>query len=182
MRIVHLFDTPERFVVGTVGMPGERTFFLQARQQGRILSVALEKEQVSILAERMTELLNQVEVLEGRSSNWAGPADLEPLDNPIEEEFRVGVLSLGWNSEQQKVIIEAHAMSDTFDDVADLESDSDVGPDVLRVRINAAYARSFIQRARTVVSAGRPPCPFCELPLDSRGHICPRANGYRRLG
>jgi len=40
-RQVHLYDPPERFVAGTVGEPGQRTFFLQARGQGRLTSVAL---------------------------------------------------------------------------------------------------------------------------------------------
>ena len=182
MRVVYLFDVPDRFVVGTVGMPGERTFFLQARQGARIVSVALEKDQVSILAERMNDLLVQVERIDSEQSRWNGPADLEPLDNPIAEEFRVGVLSLGWNSSHRLVVLEAHAMSEQYDDVPDLEEDDSEGPDVLRVRMTGSYARGFISRAIAVVAAGRPPCPFCELPLDARGHICPRANGYRRMG
>lgn len=182
MRIVHLFDAPDRFVVGTVGLPGERTFFLQARQGKRLLSVALEKDQVALLAQRMTELLDQIEQMQPVEHHWQGVADLEPLDNPITEEFRVGILSLGWNSNSEKIVIEAHAMSDSWDEVPDLEEDVEFGPDVLRVRIDTSYARGFISRAKSIVAAGRPPCPFCELPLDSRGHICPRANGYRRRG
>ncbi|HEY5033265.1 MAG TPA: DUF3090 family protein, partial [Actinomycetes bacterium] len=45
---------------------------------------------------------------------------------------------------------------------------------------HAAVARAFAQRAAAVVGAGRPPCPFCGLPLDPTGHLCPRQNGYRR--
>jgi uncharacterized repeat protein (TIGR03847 family) len=43
-----------------------------------------------------------------------------------------------------------------------------------------AQARAFARRCARVVSAGRPACPFCGQPLDPTGHICPRANGYRR--
>jgi uncharacterized repeat protein (TIGR03847 family) len=53
------------------------------------------------------------------------------------------------------------------------------GPGVLRVRITASMARAFSQRAMQIVSAGRPPCPLCGLPLDASGHICPRQNGHR---
>jgi len=181
-RIVHVFDNPERFVAGTVGVPGDRTFFLQARNGSRIVSVSLEKEQVALLADRLNELLNQVAAAEGVVTEYFGPADLEPLDNPISEEFRVGTLALGWNSNSQRVIIEAHAVTESFDDVPDLEEDSEDGPDVIRVRVSGNYARGFATRALSVVSAGRPPCPLCEQPLDPRGHICPRANGYRRRG
>ena len=99
-RIVHTFDNPQRFVTGTVGVPGERTFFLQARTDQRIVSVSLEKQQVALLADRLTELLDQVARAEGIDVTYFGPADLEPLDNPIQEEFRVGTLALGWNTER----------------------------------------------------------------------------------
>lgn len=181
-RLVHLFDEPRRFVAGTVGVPGERTFFLQARDGNRLISVSLEKEQVNLLGERLNDLLDQVSEAEGHDTAIVGPADLEPLDNPIEEEFRVGTLALGWNSNTAQVVIEAHAITEVFADVPDLEEDTDEGPDMLRVRINGRAARAFAKRALSVVAAGRPPCPLCEGPLDARGHICPRANGYRRRG
>lgn len=181
-RIVHTFDNPQRFVAGTVGVPGERTFFLQARDGNRIVSVSLEKQQVSLLSERLTELIEQVARAEGIDIEYRGPADLEPLDNPIQEEFRVGTLALGWNTESQQVIIEAHAATESFEDVPDLEEDAENGPDVLRVRLTSTIATAFCTRAVAVVSAGRPPCPLCSEPLDQLGHICPRANGYLRRG
>ena len=97
-------------------------------------------------------------------------------------EFRVGTLALGWNTDSQQVVIEAHATSENFEDVPDLEEDSDFGPDVLRVRLTGPIASAFCSRAVAVVSAGRPPCPLCSEPLDQQGHICPRANGYLRRG
>lgn len=180
-RQVHLFDPPERFVVGTVGQPGERTFFLQARAGSRLTSVVVEKAQVSALADRLEELLDAVAA---RHSGIPGAADVvvtdvDPLQVPIVEEFRVGALGLGWNGETQRLVIEAHAVAEDVE-VPDLEADDDGAPDVLRVRITAAMGRAFITRARSVVAAGRPPCPFCQQPLDPKGHICPRANGYHR--
>lgn len=181
-RFVHIYDRPARFVAGTVGQPGDRTFYLQARAGTRLVSVSLEKEQVTLLASRLHDLLDQVAALEGLDTGAHGPADLDPLDSPIEEEFRVGTLALGWSGVDQVVVIEAHAQTDMLDDVPDLEEDTDEGPDVVRVRITASVARAFAIRALQVVAAGRPPCPLCELPLDPRGHICPRANGFRRRG
>ncbi|PJM82586.1 hypothetical protein CH313_18005 [Streptomyces sp. TSRI0384-2] len=188
-----LFDPPERFVAGTVGLPGRRTFFLQASSQGRVTSVALEKTQVAALAERMNELLD--EVVRRSGGNAAVPAvvpaevaDSAPLDNPVEEEFRVGTMALAWDGEDQRMIVEAQALveleGDSDEDLAAAEErllqDEENGPPMLRVRLSGAQARAFAKRALDVVNAGRPPCPLCSLPLDPEGHVCPRQNGYRR--
>ncbi|NBU31823.1 MAG: DUF3090 domain-containing protein [Actinobacteria bacterium] len=181
-RFIYLFDEPERFVAGTVGLPGEREFFLQARLGSRLTTVALEKTQVYVLADRIGDLLDQIAQDEGIDTSSTTAADLEPLDNPIQQEFTVGALSLGWNPQELKVIIEAHAFTEDDADVPELEDDGELGPDVMRVRLTPKQARSFSTRALAVVAAGRPPCPLCDGPLDARGHICPRANGYRRRG
>jgi hypothetical protein len=169
-RQVYLYDPPERFVAGTVGEPGARTFFLQARGNGRLTSVALEKQQVQLLADQVGRLLEEVR--------------LGPLDLPIAEDFRVATLALGWDPRIDRVVIVAQAGGEGAADAApaiDDEDEVDIdGPDVLRVRMTAAMAREFAGRAQAVVSAGRPPCPFCALPLDPAGHVCPRQNGYRR--
>ena len=59
-RVIHVFRQPERFVAGTVGEPGDRSFYLQAIQEARTVSVLLEKQQVTVLAERITALLQEV--------------------------------------------------------------------------------------------------------------------------
>lgn len=178
-RQVHFFDPPERFVAGTVGLPGERTFFLQASGGGRTVSVALEKVQVSLLAERLEDLLETVE----RGGGPVEPPieDNEPLEVPVEEEFRVGNMGLAWDGEAGLYVVEALAQAGDVDE-SEVEplTDSDDGPDALRVRITAGMARGFVIRALRVVAAGRPPCPLCGLPLDPAGHICPRQNGHRR--
>lgn len=181
-RNVYLYDPPDRFVVGTVGQPGERVFYLQAREGARITSVVLEKEQADLLAEKTLELLDEVERRHPEvlgTTELTAVEDTAPLDTPITEDFRVGALGRGWNAVTDRVIIEAHG--GPTDDVPDIEDDSDPdAPDCLRVRITASVARAFARRTERVVAAGRPPCPFCHLPLDPDGHICPRANGYRR--
>jgi uncharacterized repeat protein (TIGR03847 family) len=200
--VVHRFDEPERFVAGTVGEPGHRTFFLQARDGARVTSVALEKQQVTVLAERVEMLLD--EALRRSGGDVAIPAvapvdtrDGDPLDQPIVEEFRVGTITLSWDADAGLVVIEMFPVSDDAvvefeDDDADDPDDDDVDEaeidevvvdanEVLVVTMRPSYARSFVQRAMSVVAAGRPPCPFCGNPLDPEGHLCPRANGYRRL-
>jgi uncharacterized repeat protein (TIGR03847 family) len=179
-RQVHLFDRPARFVAGTVGQPGDRTFFLQATSSGRTVSVSLEKVQVTLLADRLEELLGEVERRLGVPPEDAATDDNEPLDTPVDEEFRVGAMGLAWDGDAELVVVEAQAAGEEPADESTILEDVEDGPDVLRVRITSAEARAFVERARRVVSAGRPPCPLCGLPLDPAGHVCPRQNGYRR--
>lgn len=183
-RQVFFYDPPERFVAGTVGQPGERTFFLQASEGARVTSVALEKTQVTVLAQRLEELLD--EVLRQSGGEVTVPAvppaelsDEEPLAQPILEEFRVGTMALAWDPEGERVVVEAQAATEEEEEETEPLSDESEGPDVLRVRITPAMARAFAHRATEVVNAGRPTCPLCSLPLDPEGHICPRQNGHR---
>ncbi|MDG4831180.1 DUF3090 domain-containing protein [Solwaraspora sp. WMMD1047] len=197
---VHAFEPPERFVAGTVGAPGERTFFLQARGGGRLVSVALEKVQVSLLAEKLEELLTEAHRRFGIELPDPPPAasDNEPLETPVDEEFRVGTLGLAFDVDTATVVIEAIAAGEGEaevelgdpdgdptadpdpDDLDDDEEEPDDDLDRLRVRLTPQAAREFIDRARRVVAAGRPPCPLCGQPLDPAGHLCPRNNGYHR--
>ncbi len=106
--------------------------------------------------------------------------DTGPLDEPLNEAFRAGSLTLGWDGEAERVLVEARAQSEDgepIDPDEDDDEDED-GPDLLRVRITADAARSFVTRASRVIAAGRPPCPLCGAPLDPQGHICPRRNGH----
>src|SRR4051794_8065654 len=188
MPIVHGFDPPERFVAGTVGPPGQRTFFLQARAGGRMVSVALEKQQVQALAERIDELLD--EVMSSNLTEATIPAvaplgldDSEPLEQPIEEEFRAGTMTLSWDPGDERVVIEVFPFTEAAVVTPDqLEEDlEEPEPDeVFLVRIPAGLARAFVKRAEQVLEAGRPACPFCGNPIDPDGHLCVRANGFRR--
>jgi uncharacterized repeat protein (TIGR03847 family) len=179
-----LFDTPDRFVAGTVGEPGNRTFYLQARDGSRIVSVAVEKVQVAVLAQRLGDLLDELERrgIEGAEDLDDVPGDAGPLDEPLNEVFRVGILSLGWDTADDLVLLEAREITEADED-EDAESEAfddedEEGPDLLRVRVTPAYAREFIAGALRVLTAGRPPCPLCGQPLDPQGHLCPRRNGH----
>jgi uncharacterized repeat protein (TIGR03847 family) len=207
-----VFDPPDRFVAGTVGQPGQRIFFLQARKAGQVVSVVLEKVQVAVLAERLDALLDELESTGVAESPQPTPlaVDSEPLDEPINEAFRATTLTLGWDADAERVLVEARAdpvevefeLEDDDDaEAADgdgddepgdadleasiaatiqaaFEADDDDGPDVLRVRMTADNARSFVERAARIIASGRPPCPLCGQPLDPQGHICPRRNGH----
>ncbi|MFD7155464.1 DUF3090 domain-containing protein [Kribbella sp. NPDC059898] len=187
-RVVHSYDDPERFVAGTVGEPGARTFFLQARAGHRLTSVACEKEQVMALAERLDVMLDEVARRFDRDPvTPTGADDNAPLEQPIEEEFRAGTMTLAWEADAERVVIEVFAVVAV--DPAELE-DEEPDPvtaamesddaEVFVVRITEEQARAFARRAVALVASGRPSCPFCGRPIDADGHICPRANGYRR--
>lgn len=176
--VMHSFDPPERFVAGTVGAPGQRTFFLQARSGRRVVSVALEKQQVSVLAQRVDELLDELMHADTDILIPAvAPLDLAddgPLEQPIDEQFRAGTMTLSWDGEDERIVIEVFPV-----EAADEEALDSAG-EVLVVRLPAASARAFVERSRKVVSAGRPDCPFCGEPIDPVGHLCVRANGFKR--
>ena len=174
-RRLFVFDQPERFVAGTVGEPGARTFFLQARQGGAIVSVGLDKLQVSALADRLGDLLEAVE--DNADASAPGQPDDAPLDEPLVEVFRVGALALAWDPASRHVVIEAQPQDAEADYVV-LPDEAVEGPDLMRVRIAPAQAQAFVQRAQRLVAAGRPACPFCGEPLEPTGHFCAQANSH----
>jgi uncharacterized repeat protein (TIGR03847 family) len=188
MPLVHGFDPPERFVTGTVGPPGSRTFFLQARSGSRLVSVSLEKQQVAALAERVDELLDDVMSSDQQASVIPAVAplgldDTEPLEQPIEEEFRAGTMTLSWDPADERVVIEVFPFSEAAVVSPDQLDEDIIEPDpeeVLLVRLPPGAARAFVKRSEQVLEAGRPSCPFCGNPIDPDGHLCVRANGFRR--
>ena len=206
-RRIYDFGVPDRFVTGTVGQPGHRTFFLQARKGNALVSVVIEKVQVQVLAERLALLLAEIGRRGVQVPEALAPSDDDtaPLGEPLVEAFRVGTLTLGWDPQREQVVIEAREQQESDeaeDEEADEEDEADEetedaedeadeepatlefddsdpeGPDLVRVRLTPLAARAFVERSLRTVAAGRPPCPFCGLPLDPTGHICPRKNGY----
>ena len=165
------FSQPERFVAGTVGQPGERAFFLQVRSGSRLVSVAVEKAQVQAIAARLEVMISEIR----KSNPLLGieklATDDAPLESPIDAEFQVGAISLAWNEDIGLISVELFELEDD-------EEDSE--GDVVELTISVAMAVAFVTRSKAVVNAGRLPCPFCGIPIDPRGHLCPRANGYRR--
>lgn len=180
-RRIFVFDPPDRFVAGTVGQPGQRTFYLQARQGRTLVSVVMEKVQVAALADRLAALLEELR-RRGMSIPAEARADAEdtaPLDEPLTDDFRAGTLSLAWDTRVEEIIIEARALTADGDEDEEADDEDPDGPDLLRVRLTPTAALGFVRHAQRLVAAGRPPCPWCGRPLDPQGHFCPRRNGGR---
>lgn len=175
-RVIYRHQPATRFIVSAIGEPGERQFFIQVKSSEGLNSVTLEKTQVIALTERFEELIREL-----RRGKLATVADLSaavdnlPMELPIDEDFQVGVISITW--EKDLVFVNIQAISQDEDLILD---DLDSGPDLIIATLRIDQVKGFCERAKSIVNAGRPACPFCGLPIDPLGHLCPRANGYRR--
>jgi uncharacterized repeat protein (TIGR03847 family) len=184
--IVHEFDWPDRVLIGTIGVPGARTFYLQVRTGAKIVSVSLEKEQSALLSEKIDEILDQLMVTDGNPFSVPTSTPVELVDNdplePVSEEFRTGVMSLGWDPSTVQIVIEAAPLvlddesafdeDGVFDPASVFDEESVEPTELLRVRIPVGAARAFAKRTREVVGAGRPLCVLCGMPIDAEGHTC----------
>ena len=96
--LVHRYDSPDRFVAGTVGQPGERTFFLQAREGNRITSVGARSSRSRCWPSTWTRCSTRC--CGAAPAADVPPAakarDFDPLDAPITEEFRFGTMTIAW--------------------------------------------------------------------------------------
>ena len=163
--IIHGFDWPDRVVIGTIGPPGARSFYLQARTGPRVVSVSLEKDQSALLAQKINEMLDALIATEGNASTVPATSppellDTEPLDQPVDPEFRTGAIGLGWDPTTSQIVIEAYPLEevDAADaDVLDEEPAITEPTEILAIRLPVGTARAFAQRTLDVVAAGRPP-------------------------
>jgi len=167
----YTFENVDRFICGTVGEPGEREFYLQVRAGLALVSAALEKVQASTLAERLAILCKQVGKEDSSLVVDRVERDDAPLESPVETDFIIGAISIAWDDGSKRVCLELFSVKEVEveDEVADIT-----------LNLTLGQAKAFITRTTAVVNAGRVPCPFCAIPIDPRGHLCPRANGYRR--
>lgn len=173
-RRVYNLDNVDRFVLGTVGQPGERAFYLQAKKAGQNFTFALEKGQAQALTERFAEILK-----DARATQGGLVRDTEPLETPIDSEFSLGVMSISWQFDSQLIRFEGQAITgedseEIFEEI--VSDDTQSAPAIVRITLTPTQVRSFIARSISVIKAGRQPCMFCGGPINVDGHICPRAN------
>jgi len=173
-RRLFVFDAPDRFAAATVGDPGHRSFFLQARQGRAVVTLGLEKTQVAALAQRIGELLLAADRLPSSSDRQAGGG--EETVEPTPELFRVGLLAIAWDGQTSQLTVEARPI-DRAGEYAETPDDDPDGPDLLRVQLSPEQGLEYVRHVAALVAAGRPSCPFCGEPLDPSGHFCTRANG-----
>lgn len=157
---------PERFTAGTVGEPGARVFFLQALANGELVTLKCEKQQVGALAAHLAELLTDL----------PSPAEAEVVATdtdfvePPDADWVVGRMGVAWDDPNDTMVLLCEQFLD------DEETDAGVEPASARFRLSRAQVVAFIEQARELMSAGRPPCYLCGLPMEPTGHPCPRLN------
>lgn len=151
--------------VGTVGPPGRRIFYLQARGPGQLVTLRLEKQQVAALADYLRRALEDLPPL--------GPQEVLPatdLIEPVVAEWAVGSLGVAYDDANERFVVAAEELVD--------EEEPAVDQGHARIHLTRPQVAGFVERADEVVQAGRPPCPVCGRPMDPDGHVCPRSNGH----
>ena len=162
-------DDPDVFTAGTVGPPGQRAFYLQARDGDLVITVRCEKQQVAALADYFEGLLDDLEP----APYVAITEDLD-LVEPVQELWTVGPIGVAYEEEHDRVVVVLEEL--VLEEGAEAEDDDEGDGDKVRVRLSRAQVSSFVQHSRAIVAAGRPACRFCGLPIDPAGHPCPRMN------
>jgi uncharacterized repeat protein (TIGR03847 family) len=163
------FPDVERVTVGTVGQPGQRTFYLQVRHAQQLVTLKMEKQQVAALAQLLAQLLSDLPTPE------AAPTPAPDLEEPVLAEWPVGAMGLAYDQGLDRVVLLAEEVAAAADD----ESVATPGDDgVARIAITRGQAAALVIKATQLVSSGRPDCPLCGNPMDPTGHSCPRTNGH----
>jgi uncharacterized repeat protein (TIGR03847 family) len=156
--------------IGTTGSPGNRTFYLQGGRGPQTVSVKIEKEQASMLANSLETFIEELEQQHPpamRDSDETVMQDMR-LREPVEELFRVGNMGMGFNETADQIVLVAYELVDEDDE-----------PDVVSFWGSRRQMKALVTRAREVVAAGRPICGNCGRPIDADGHFCPNRNGHR---
>ncbi len=181
MTVVEL-DPADRITADAVGPPGERVFYVQARQDSELVTVIVEKQQVQLLASSILEVLSRVDRETG-----VGPDEEEMgLEEPIEPLWHGGRLSIGYQEERDLLLLEIEELvpetAEGEPNEETVEGEPGREPDHVRVWATREQMLSFSRHGTLVCDRGRPACEFCGQPLDPGGHACPATNGHRTLG
>ena len=168
----------DRITTGAVGEPGERTFYIQAREGERVITILVEKEQVELLGTSILEILASV----GRETGEGPASDELGLEPPLEPLWRAGRLSIGYAEDRDRMLLEIEEQTEAADEEEDEEgSEPSDAPEPARIRLWATREQMFAlaRHGAEVAARGRPRCPFCGNPMDPGGHMCPAMNGHR---
>lgn len=163
----------DRFTAGTVGEPGQRTFFLQAVQAGIVVTLKAEKQQVGALARYLAELLADLPP----AVTDLVPRDME-LAVPIEPEWVLGQIGIVYDEDRDRIVLRADEVSEPEDEEPDESAGTDVLGGSLRLTLTREQTAGFVYRATELIASGRPPCPLCKRPVDPDGHTCIKTNGH----
>ena len=155
--MIQEFNAPDRIMVGTRGAVGARLFLFQVREGRRLLIIKFEKLQLAAIADWIGTAIKEFT----RPGHLPDDFSLEPEYSP---DFDAGDVTLAIDPENEVML---------------LTIESSEEDDSVTITLTKEMAGGLAIAIARLVEAGRPPCPLCALPLDPRGHDCPRTNGYR---
>jgi len=155
------FERPDRFTTGAVGEPGQRVFYLQARQGRQLVTLKTEKEQVRALGEHLATLIEKL------PEGGRAIGDVALIE-PIEPVWAVASIGVGYDEPKDRIVIV----------IRQVIEEEDAEPATARFAITRAQAAAFVERTRQLMDASRKICPLCNLAIDPGGHVCPRRNGH----
>ena len=149
----------EFITVGTVGPKGRRQFNLQAGQGDQIVTLTIEKEQARQLADAIEEILDDLENQGEKSlkkpiinrSKW----DME-LRDPVEPQFRVAKMGLGYDEEKDRIILVAQEFLVSDEEEEEAEPDPLTSkPSIVRLWGTREQYKALSEHALDVVEQGR---------------------------
>lgn len=170
-------DPVDRLTAGAIGEPGKRTFYLQARQVDRLVTILVEKQQVELLSSSLVEILARA----GKETGEGPPEEEMDLEEPVVPEWRAGRISIGYDEDRDMILLEAEEVLEPDDEPEEIAADA---PEPGRIRLWASreQALALARHGAAVAAAGRPRCQLCGNPIDPEGHVCPALNGHREIG
>jgi uncharacterized repeat protein (TIGR03847 family) len=167
MSVFYEFDEVDAFTTGTVGRPGQRTFFLQVRAEGEQVEVKCEKQQASAVVQYLRKVLSDLPPADDRPL----PGSFE-LVQPVDAAFVLGPIGLGYDRSGDRILVQ-------LEEVGEVDEEGnriDDGGGHVRLSLTRGQATAFCDHAEQVIEAGRPDCQWCGHPIDPDGHACPRMN------
>lgn len=181
------FEETDGFATGAIGMPGQRTFYLQVRAEGRVVTIKCEKQQVAQMADHLRGMLSDLPEPASRPRT-----DTAMLSGSVEPDFVLGTIGLGIDRASQRMVVQLEEVPtvdidpDEFDDL-DVDNPEEVlefirrhedesETSMVRVLLTADQARAFCTVAETIVGSGRSICRWCDDPMEPSGHACPKFN------
>lgn len=168
----------DRITVDAIGEPGSRTFYLQARGSGELVTTIVEKQQVELLAASVLDLLASI----GLETGTGPDEQAMSLEEPVEPRWRAGRLSIGYEQERDLFLLEIEEFRPELEGLEedDPERVSADEPDQLRLWATREQMFALSRHSAAVAERGRPTCRFCGNPIDPEGHTCPAMNGHSK--
>ena len=184
MTFHYEFDETDAFATGAIGRPGDRTFYVQVRAEGRTINIKCEKQQVAQMADYLRNMLDDLP-----STPTPPSPQTAMLQDPVEQDFVLGTVGLGLDRASQRLVVQLEEVVMVDPDEIDVDTDDpdavlefvrrmedESDASLVRILLTPGQARAFCDVAATVVQAGRSTCKWCGGPIDPVGHACPKMN------